>query len=221
MGEKILLDRVKCIKCRNIFAPKNNYVKVCDTCKKKSISEEKTVDTSLENPHITDEYKIQICKMLACFIPITKIITYFQKEHNFHIFYQNIKHIEGARRWTPIIERLRKDWIDNIYTVPISNRRYRLEAYDDIYNKAMGKEKPAYTIAMKALEGAREETDEKKIGSTSYTLNYISNMTDEELQKKKIEIINRIKRMPKLRDEPIDLGAEDAGEVETEVKKME
>jgi hypothetical protein len=50
---------------------------------------------------------------------------------------------------------------------------------------------------MQALNNAREEMDERKLGSTQYTLNYISQMSDEELLKKKDEIIKRIKKMPR------------------------
>jgi len=213
MPELSTLPKIKCKRCGGSFIPKNHYRKVCDFCKNKTepfipkVITPPVLTPEQEFVSLTEDLKIKVCKALACFTPIIKIQTYFQKEYNLHLAYQTIKHIDSAKKWEPIISRLRHEWIDNIQAVPIANRRYRLEAYDEIYNEAIGEKK--YSTAMRALAQASEEMDERKLGATSYTLNYISTMTDDELAKRKEEIINRIRRIPKLKEEPINVEVEE------------
>jgi len=212
MPDTLVVEKTKCRRCGATFIPKNHYIKVCNYCKNKPYEPKPPVvippTPEQEVTSLTEELKIKVCKMLACFTPIIRIQTYFLKEYNIHLAYQTIKHIDTAKKWEPIISRLRHEWIDNIQAVPVANRRYRLEAYDEIYNEAMEHKK--YSTAMRALAQASEEMDERKLGGTSYTLNYISTMTDDELAKRKEEIINRIKRIPKLKNEPLNVEVENA-----------
>ena len=205
---KAFIKEIICTKCSKYFVPIFHSQTECHDCKKGEPSTEVSKDVLSEN------HKIKICQLLACFSPLVEIKKYMHREYAINLNMQVVKSLRDTRKWQPIIARFRKDWLQEVNNVPLANRRVRLEYYQDIFEKCMEKNK--FANAMSALNSAREEMDERKLGSTQYTLNYISQMSDEELLKKKDEIIKRIKRMPRFgitgkesSQKPIDVDADE------------
>ena len=200
---KAFIKEIICKKCGKLFVPIFASQTDCHDCKKidrQSISTEIPTDISAKSTEVSkdvlsENHKIKICQLLACFTPLVDVKKYMHREYAIVLNMQVIKSLRDTRKWQPIIARFRKDWLQEVNNVPLANRRVRLEYYQEIFTKCMEKNK--FANAMSALNSAREEMDERKLGSTQYTLNYISQMSDEELLKKKDEIIKRIKKMPR------------------------
>ena len=188
---KAFIKEIVCKKCKKLFVPIFHSQEDCHDCRK----EEKQPSTAVSKDVLSENHKIKICQLLACFSPLVEIKKYMHREYAINLNMQVVKSLRDTRKWQPIIARFRKDWLQEVNNVPLANRRVRLEYYQEIFEKSMEKNK--FSVAMSALNSAREEMDERKLGSTQYTLNYISQMSDEELLKKKDEIIKRIKRMPR------------------------
>jgi len=212
---KAFIKEIICKKCGKYFVPLFVSQTDCHDCKKHS----EVPTTEVSKDVLSENHKIKICQLLACFSPLVEIKKYMHREYAINLNMQVIKSLRDTRKWQPIVARFRKDWLQEVNNVPLANRRVRLEYYQEIFTKCMEKNK--FANAMSALNSAREEMDERKLGSTQYTLNYISQMSDEELLKKKDEIIKRIKKMPRFGitgkeslQKPIDVDVEDIGIIE-------
>ena len=191
---KAFIKEIICKKCGKYFVPIFHTQEDCHDCKQQEKNPTEPT-TEVSKDVLSENHKIKICQLLACFSPLVEIKKYMHREYAINLNMQVVKSLRDTRKWQPIIARFRKDWLQEVNNVPLANRRVRLEYYQDIFTKCMEKNK--FANAMSALNSAREEMDERKLGSTQYTLNYISQMSDEELLKKKDEIIKRIKKMPR------------------------
>jgi hypothetical protein len=144
---------------------------------------------------LSDEDRVKVCKMLGQFQGTMEIKKYFESE-GIEVEHALIQKIRNSEKWRPVIARFRREFILGITEeVPIANRRVRLEYYEKILQRSLEDRK--YGLAIKALDSARAEMDDKVVGGAggnNYTLNYISSLTDEELVRKRDEILTRFKR---------------------------
>lgn len=119
---------------------------------------------------------------------------------------QTVYYHKEAENNQAILKRFREEFNQNIISVEWSSKRRRLEELGKIYVecRADGLHGPA----LKALAQMQEEVEGKK--SQALTLNQYNytTMTDEEIDKKRLELIESIKRHKILSVSP--LGDEDA-----------
>src|SRR3990167_9215951 len=78
--------------------------------------------------------------------------------------------------------------MSDLASIAGSHKKVRLSRQEKIYDKAIGKNK--YDLALKATEAQRREMEE---GNINLTLNQFNVLSDDELETKKMEVMNRIK----------------------------
>lgn len=91
-----------------------------------------------------------------------------------------------------IIKKFREEFNAAVSEVEWSSKRRRLEELGKIYTKCYEKEK--WSNALSALRDMREEVEGKKFGGISLTQYNYAQLTDEDLDKKRLELVELIQR---------------------------
>lgn len=83
--------------------------------------------------NLTDEQKLEIVSMLACFREPASIVTYFQSEYGLQIDHKQVgrydptrSYFAGGEKWREIFEARRKTYLTNVEDVPVAHQAYRL-----------------------------------------------------------------------------------------------
>jgi hypothetical protein len=142
---------------------------------------------------LSEEVRAKIAYLLATLTPITEIKKCLEKETGLKINYGVIGSIRDSEKWGVVIKQLRKEWLSKVAEVPIANKRYRLEKYQKILEKCLDDDdfKQATTV----LRNAKDEMEQHDIkqGSNFYSLTYINDLSDQDLMRKRDEILKRLK----------------------------
>ena len=141
-------------------------------------------------PVLTEEDKIEVCKLAASYKSTYEIRDILETERGKSVSQPNIHHIIHTLKWKPVIERMRLQYTQGIMEVPISNKRKRMERLDHCYEKAF--EDGNIRSAIAAIDSAREEM-EPRHDNFNLQLNQFNLISDEEL----IEIKNRLEEKQK------------------------
>jgi hypothetical protein len=150
---------------------------------------------------INEQQKLELCKLLAWFWKSPEIIKYFEDEHQLKLKPSDIKNYRAAEKWKPIIEKFRDDYLKDLNSVPLANKRKRLDELEKLYDSA---------IADGDLDQARilirefREEVEKKVGDVSVSFTQINHneyheMTDEDLQAEKVKTLEQLEKVRKLK----------------------
>lgn len=122
----------------------------------------------------------------------SEVIERARLEHNIEVSVSQILKYSKAEKWQPLIRKVRETNFSDLASVAGSHKKVRLDRGEKIYDKAMGKGK--LDVALKAVEHQRKEME----GDNSHvnlTLNQFNVLSDEELEHKKTQVLERIKLM--------------------------
>jgi len=227
---KMILKPKKCPDCGKEFKPLNGWCIRCYECyqrtkhtkqaKVEKVAKLKEIDKKVDaiqavSRPLVDEEKAKVAYLLGRFTSIADIIEFFRRDGGKEIAYESIKSIRDSKKWQPIVEKERKEWLSRIAEVPIANKRVRLEAWQEMLEKGLSSNKMA--TVKNALIGARDEIEgiQSAIGN-NYNLTYIASMSDNELVRKRDELLGKIKNITaSLPKEP------DQIELEPEIEDVE
>lgn len=145
---------------------------------------------------LSEDQQMEMIELIARFAPNGKIVEHFYTKYKIIISPTLIQQYKRTTKWQPVIKKLREKYVLGVDEVAGMHKRVRLERADEIYHKAL--EQGKLRLALAANKDQREEVFEKQAGgSVTYNLNQFNqfvNMTDEELEEKKREILTKIKK---------------------------
>lgn len=146
---------------------------------------------------LNEDQQMEMIEFIARFTHNSKIIEHFMTKHQILISPALIGQYKHTHKWLPVIKKMREKYVGDVDQVAGMHKRVRLERADEIYQKAIDTGK--LRIALAANKDQREEVFEKQNGNVvTYNLNQFNqynNMTDEELEEKKLEILSKIKKV--------------------------
>ena len=147
---------------------------------------------------LTEDERREVVKQLAEFHDIPEVQKHIKKNFNKNIGYNSVKFYLHSKKWKPMLERLRQEFVEPIMSVAVSHKFVRLSRLEDLYTKTMEnknlKEVEKIREAREILSEARTEIEGGKSNpSGDIFVTQINKFSDEDLKKRKEEVLNRIK----------------------------
>ena len=147
---------------------------------------------------LLDEEKREVVKLLAEFHDIPEVQKHIKKNFNKSLAYNSVKFYLHSKKWKPMLERLRAEFVEPIMSIAVSHKFVRLNRLEDLYHKTMDnknlKEVEKIREAREILSEARAEIEGSKSNpSSDIFITQINKFSDEDLLKRKTEVLNRIK----------------------------
>lgn len=124
---------------------------------------------------LTARQKHFICKRLAQFDSIPKVIKAFEDVFGEKLYNSRVIYYRDSPTWAKLIQDLRDAWNEKAVDEIMSSKRIRLQRLDEVYTEAMkqafagcdkfGNEKYTFSPmgAVAALKQAQEETEGRKV----------------------------------------------------------
>lgn len=169
-------------------------------------------------PLLTPQEQLQVCRWLGEFTPPQRIPDLIKREFGKRVAHHYGYEMLTRKKWQPLIDRHRQDWLVKIMDVPLANKKVRLQELQRLWDNATrpnaNPEKQEYRI-LRILEKARLEMEEKKSDQTTYffgQFNY-ANASDDELLQRRAELVKRIEafRWPTTRRLTDGMGRREGG----------
>jgi len=146
---------------------------------------------------LTEEQKLIIINMLGRCMSPAQIAKEVFDEHGIKISTSMVYKYSIAKKWRPLIKKFREEYLANISEVAGAHKRVRLDRADRLYKKA--EDKGDIKAALGAIEHSRREMEEKVAASSlNLTLNQYNLMTDEELEYRKQELLQKLDKSKKV-----------------------
>lgn len=156
----------------------------------------------MANPiNLTDAQKIDICAQLAVFQSPKVIQAELLKKHGRKVNEATISGYLHSKRWAPIIDKYREQYLREIGKVPISHERVRFERLEKTYQELEAEvctskddRRKVRQDKLAVLREAREEVAraEAKGHTTNILAIQFQNMNDTELMQAKQQLLDRI-----------------------------
>lgn len=148
------------------------------------------------NDRLTAEERESVIIRIATFEPVKEILAWLKGKGK-KISESQISRYLHSPLWTPVVEKYRSQWRQSLMEVPLANKRKRLEAYESLYGEARKTKKIA--LAGNLLEHIRREMEGGESGD-HYTYNVVqfNSLTDEDLERKRLQIIRDLTQTRKL-----------------------
>lgn len=141
---------------------------------------------------VAEHDKQMIISLWASGLTPTEVQERAREEFHIDISCAQILQYSRAEKWQPLIKKIRQETFSDLAAVAGSHKRVRLERGEKVYEKAITRGK--LDLALKATESQRKEM-EGGGDTVNLTLNQFNVLTDEELQFKHQEVMDRIKRI--------------------------
>ena len=157
-----------------------------------------TTLTPLNAPKLTEAQRIEVCRRYATFQSYTSIMHWLREEEHVDISRGRICQIVKEKTWMPLVQRLRKEWAAGVMDIAIAHKRKRLEELERLYDKVERLEVTELTKVrqqLAVLDQVHTEMDERRTDFTNIYFTQIANYTDEELFKRKEELLSKLNRL--------------------------
>ena len=154
------------------------------------------------SPKLTEQEKVRLCRLLGAFRSAKEVRDTIVREYNKPITIEAVYYFQNSERWRPVIDRYRQEYQSYLLHIPIYHKRTRLERLEGIYQEAdqekpkrAGEKRMRRQELVGVLREARDESERyKDRGDTTNILAIqFNNLSDEELLKRKQEVLSRIK----------------------------
>ena len=154
--------------------------------------------TSPFAPKLTDQRRYEVVRKLAWFETVPTVQQFVREEWGIDLTAQTIHGYLREKKWRPLFDRCRQEWAAGVAEVPIAHKRYRLEKLMELLDEAesnpnLPPEKRVWQI-LKILDMARLEMEEEKTQFTNVFMTQINEMSDEDLMKRRDELLRRVKQ---------------------------
>lgn len=144
-----------------------------------------------ENWKLSETDKQIVVSLHATGLTTSEVIDRARLEHNINISASQVYAYARAEKWKPLIRKIREKTMSDLSDVAGSHKKVRLARGETIYDKAIQRGK--LDTALKAVETQRKEMEGDS--SVNLTLNQYNVLSDEELQLKQREVMEKIKRI--------------------------
>lgn len=143
---------------------------------------------------ISELDKQMIVSLWASGLTPSEVIERAREEFNIEVSVMQVHQYSKAEKWQPLIKKIRQETFNDLAAVAGSHKKVRLGRHEKIYEKAIKKNDLKHALA--ATEGQRKEMEGG--GDTlSITLNQYNVLSDDELEAKKKEVMEKIARTQK------------------------
>ena len=142
--------------------------------------------------HISELDKQYMVTCLATGMSATEVARLVEHERGIIVSQQNVWAYGQAEKWQPLMRKIRQEVMSDLASISGSHKKVRLERAEKVYDKAIDRGK--LDIALKATEHQRKEMEEQS-GSINLTLNQFNVLSDDELQLKQKEVLDKIQRL--------------------------
>ena len=153
------------------------------------------------NDPLTEDERHILIKELAQFLPPAKAPEWIQKNFNKKVSIGYAYQLINGPKWRPLLDRYRQEWALGIVEVPIASKRYRMQKLqsllDSLENDVHLRQSVKEQRMLWVLDRARFEMESAKVSEThNVFLTQINNYTEEELLKRRDELLRRIQSYP-------------------------
>lgn len=140
---------------------------------------------------LNKDQQLEMCELMARFCTNDEIRQHFAENHKVFISPALVGQYKRTEKWKPVIQKLRATYLGSMTDVPGTHKKIRMERREKIYEVAMktGQLKHAIT----AVKHQEEEMEGRNQGNVNLTFNQFNGLTDEELEEKKRDLLERIK----------------------------
>ena len=149
-----------------------------------------------KNYKIAETDKQLLVSLYATGLTPTEVADRARTEYNIDIVPETISQYARADKWQPLIRKVREAHMNDLAAVSGSHKRVRLERHEKVYEKALKKNDLRNALA--ATESQRKEMEGDS--HINMTLNQFNTLSDEELEFKKKQVMDRIKLIDKQGD---------------------
>lgn len=143
---------------------------------------------------ISENEKQIIVSLWASGLTVTEVVERMRLEHNIEVSYAQVLQYSRADKWQPLIRKIKQETLGDIAAIAGSHKKVRLQRHENVYEKAIKKNDLKH--AMLATENQRKEM-EGGGDTVNLTLNQFNMLSDDELEAKKNEVLDRIARKNK------------------------
>ena len=141
---------------------------------------------------VSEQDKQYMVTMLATGLTPTEIVERAKQELGIDVSTHVVYMYGRSEKWQPLIRKIRQEVMTDLASVAGSHKKVRLERAEKVYDKAIGRGR--LDVALKATEHQRKEMEEQS-GSINLTLNQFNVLSDEELQLKQREVMDKIQKL--------------------------
>jgi len=161
--------------------------------------------TTISQLYLTEEQRLMIYRLFAEFRRPSKVITILKETHGIDVTASMVRDMCRDVSAIPYIQRFRDEFLVRVKEVPVANKRVRVDALQTVLDELMeymdGKVGPdgngldmnellmIHRRINETLAQAREEIEGKPTIMQQFNVTQFSNLSDDELQRRKEEII--------------------------------
>ena len=143
---------------------------------------------------LTTKMKLELMEFVARWSTLDEINQFFVPTYGITIGWYLIYYYKRSKTWKPVIAKLREKYLQGADEVAIAHKRVRLERREKIYQRA---EKVGDgQLALSAIRDTEEAMGGMgKRGGVSLTFNQFNSLSDDEIEQRRLEVLNRIRNM--------------------------
>lgn len=108
---------------------------------------------------LSEANKLEIVSMLACYRDSQQIVDYFREEHELDLTLKQVgsydptrSYYEAGDKWRDIFDAKRKQYLEEVASVPIANQGFRLNVLNEELKKAVKDGKSPLAILEQAAK---------------------------------------------------------------------
>jgi hypothetical protein len=143
---------------------------------------------------LTDQERREVVKQLAEFKDIPDVQEYIKEKFSKSLAYNSVKFYLKSKKWQPLLERLRKEYVQPIMSIPVAHKFIRLKRRESLYQACSmtGKIKECREL----LNDAKDEVEGPRTNpSGDLFITQINKFSDEDLNKRKNEILFKLREI--------------------------
>jgi hypothetical protein len=152
--------------------------------------------TELGKGKLKEEHKLFIMKCLGEYIGAGEIVEIIKDKYKIKVTPQLINQYKTTEKWMPVIQKFRDKYESKISDVPGSSKRYRMERMERLARRAEENEENGALIAATRHQQIEIEGSGNQGGSSVHNtliFNQYNHMTDDEIEKRKNQLLNFLK----------------------------
>lgn len=153
-----------------------------------------TRDNAINRRFIFQRQREQIAMRLAMFEPYDVIAEWASKTFNRKVTVRSISKYVSSPTVKALVKRFREEYDKRLFEVEYASKRRRIERLSKVADRL--EEKEDYRGVTESMRAIREEVEGRKSEHVNiYQYNQFNSLSDEELENRKLEIIQRIQRL--------------------------
>lgn len=186
----------------NLFKPKEKEIVKRSIGRPRNPVKQETTSLKVVEPKImqntvlTEPQQTQLCKLIAEGNAHSEIVKYMQEEFGVKVGANTTYAYRNSPKWGPVIRKMRELYMASLEEVPSYHKRVRLERVEKAFDIALEK-KDSKNILASVHESRAEVEGDGSISSVDINiLNLYKNLSDEEIELRRSELIKKIAVKP-------------------------